>query len=54
MLAAILVTGIVQGRPGLRDLGSRMVRWRVPARWYATATALARRPRLTVAAAGRA
>jgi hypothetical protein len=38
MLAAILVTGIVQGRPGLRDLGSRMVRWRVPLRWYAAAT----------------
>lgn len=39
MLAAILITGIIHGRPGLRDLGSRMARWRVPARWYATATA---------------
>ena len=39
MLAAILITGIIQGRPGLRDLGSRMARWRVPARWYAAAVA---------------
>jgi membrane protease YdiL (CAAX protease family) len=38
MLAAVLVTGVSQGRPGLRDLGSRMVRWRVPLRWYAAAT----------------
>jgi membrane protease YdiL (CAAX protease family) len=39
MLAAIVVTAIVRGRPGLRDLGSRMARWRVPLRWYAAALA---------------
>ena len=35
MLAAFVVTAIVTGRTGLRDLARRMVRWRVPARWYA-------------------
>jgi membrane protease YdiL (CAAX protease family) len=39
MLAALLVTGIVQGRAGLRDLLARMARWRVPPRWYAAALA---------------
>ena len=34
MIAAILVTGWTLGRGGLRDLGSRMVRWRVDARWW--------------------
>jgi uncharacterized protein len=39
MLAAAAVTGLTQGKAGLRDLGSRMIRWRVPLRWY-LATAL--------------
>jgi membrane protease YdiL (CAAX protease family) len=39
MLSALLVTGIVQGRTGLRELLSRMGRWRVPLRWYALAAA---------------
>ena len=36
-VAAILLTGIVYGRKGLRDLLTRMTRWRVGARWYAVA-----------------
>lgn len=39
MLAALAVTPIVAGRAGVADLGRRMVRWRVPIRWYATAAA---------------
>jgi membrane protease YdiL (CAAX protease family) len=34
--AGIALTGIVDGRSGLRDLLSRMQLWRVGARWYAT------------------
>jgi membrane protease YdiL (CAAX protease family) len=34
-LAAIVVTGTVSGRDGLRDLAQRAWRWRVPLRWYA-------------------
>ncbi len=36
-LAGILVTGIISGRAGLRDLRSRLFRWRVSVRWYAVA-----------------
>ena len=32
---AFVVTAIVGGRAGLRDLVSRSLRWRVPLRWYA-------------------
>jgi uncharacterized protein len=39
-LAAIIVIAVVDGRPGLRDLLGRMVRWRVGARWYAVALGL--------------
>lgn len=39
MLAALLVTTIVTGGAGLRELLSRMARWRVPVRWYAAAAA---------------
>jgi membrane protease YdiL (CAAX protease family) len=38
-IAAIAITGLTRGRAGLRDLGSRMLRWRVPARWYLAAAA---------------
>jgi len=34
-VAAVVVAGLVLGRPALRDLGSRLVRWRVGWRWYA-------------------
>jgi CAAX protease family protein len=39
-LAAIIVAAIVDGRPGLRDLLGRLVRWRVGALWYAVALGL--------------
>jgi uncharacterized protein len=36
-LAAILVIALGFGRAGLRDLRSRLLRWRVGVRWYAVA-----------------
>lgn len=36
-LAAVAVTGLVSGRRGLADLAGRMLRWRVPLRWYLAA-----------------
>jgi len=36
-IAALVVTAWTMGRPGLRDLGARMVRWRVPLRWWLAA-----------------
>ena len=33
-VAAVVVTAWTMGRPGLRDLLARMVRWRVPVRWW--------------------
>jgi membrane protease YdiL (CAAX protease family) len=38
LLAAIVVIAIADGRAGFRDLGRRMIRWRVP--WYFYAFAL--------------
>src|SRR5690349_7655315 len=38
LLAALIVIAIAEGRPGFRDLGRRMIRWRVP--WYFYACAL--------------
>ena len=35
LLAAPIVIPISQGRAGLRELGSRLIRWRVGWRWYA-------------------
>jgi uncharacterized protein len=32
LAAALIVAAVTQGRSGLRDLGARMIRWRVP--WY--------------------
>jgi uncharacterized protein len=36
-IAGILMTGLVSGRAGLRELLSRLRHWRVGARWYAAA-----------------
>jgi len=36
-LAAILAAGLASGREGIRDLFSRLRRWRVSPRWYAIA-----------------
>jgi CAAX protease family protein len=35
--AALLLTSVVSGHAGLRELLSRLLRWRVGARWYAVA-----------------
>jgi membrane protease YdiL (CAAX protease family) len=40
-IAGLLVTGLVSGRAGYRELWSRMRRWRVGAGWYAVALLLA-------------
>jgi len=34
-ISGILLTGLVRGRAGLRELLSRLFRWRVGVRWYA-------------------
>lgn len=34
-LVGVALTSIVDGKAGLRDLGSRLVKWRLPAVWYA-------------------
>jgi hypothetical protein len=36
-VAGILMTGLVYGRAGFRNLLARMARWKVGARWYAVA-----------------
>ena len=36
-VAGLLLTGLVDGRAGFRELLSRLLRWRVGARWYAVA-----------------
>src|SRR5215204_916287 len=46
-VASILMTGLLHGRAGLRNLFARMTRWRVGARWYAVALLTA--PLLSVA-----
>ena len=40
LIAALIVIPISQGRAGLRELGSRMIRWRVRWYWYAVAIGL--------------
>jgi membrane protease YdiL (CAAX protease family) len=40
LLAALIVVPLTRGRTGLRELGSRMIRWRVGWRWYAVALGL--------------
>jgi membrane protease YdiL (CAAX protease family) len=36
-VSGILLTGLLAGRRGLRDFQSRLLKWRVGARWYAAA-----------------
>src|SRR5918995_4893054 len=40
VLAALIVIPITQGFSGLRELGSRIIRWRVRWYWYALALSL--------------
>src|SRR5215217_2066806 len=40
LLAALIVIPLTQGWSGLRELGSRMIRWRVRWYWYAVALGL--------------
>ena len=37
VLAAVFVTAVIEGRPGVRRLLGRLKRWRVGLRWYAVA-----------------
>ena len=37
LVPAFAVVAVVGGRPGVRDLARRSLRWRVPLRWYALA-----------------
>ena len=56
LLAALLVTVLTRGGAGVRDLGSRMLRWRVAARWYliaASPVAVFAVAAVVVAASGR-
>jgi membrane protease YdiL (CAAX protease family) len=34
-LTSLILTGVIDGKSGLRELSSRMMRWRISARWYA-------------------
>ncbi len=36
-VAGLLMTGLIYGRPGLRELLARLAKWRVSAGWYALA-----------------
>jgi CAAX protease family protein len=40
-IAGMMLTAVVLGRTGLRDLASRMLRWCVSLRWYAAALLIA-------------
>lgn len=40
-VAGILLTGLIYGKAGLRELRSRLLKWRVGARWYAAALLIA-------------
>jgi hypothetical protein len=36
-LMGLLLTGLVSGKAGFRDLGSRLLKWRIENRWYVVA-----------------
>ncbi len=36
-ISGLVMTAVMGGRAGLRELGARLLRWRVGARWYAVA-----------------
>ena len=40
-MTGLVLTGVISGRTGLRELGARLLRWRVGARWYALALLIA-------------
>jgi membrane protease YdiL (CAAX protease family) len=40
-ITGIVLTSVVYGRAGLRDLASRLLRWRIGARWYMAALLVA-------------
>jgi uncharacterized protein len=40
LAAAVVVIALAEGKAGFRDLGTRIVRWRVPWYWYAVALGL--------------
>jgi hypothetical protein len=40
LIAALLVAGVADGWAGLRDIGARLIRWRVGWHWYALAVAV--------------
>ncbi len=40
LLAALIVIGVAEGVPGYRDLGSRLIRWRVGWQWWLVAAGL--------------
>lgn len=41
ILSSLLLTGLVNGREGFRELRARLTKWRVNARWYAAALLVA-------------
>jgi len=40
LAGSLAAAGIQQGRSGLADLGARMIKWRLPVRWYGAAVGL--------------
>lgn len=40
-VSSLLLTGVIDGRPGLRDLLARCIKWRVGFRWYAVSLLMA-------------
>jgi membrane protease YdiL (CAAX protease family) len=47
-ITGILLTGLVHGKAGFRDLGARLLKWRVDAHWYMVALLLAPFLQMTV------